>query len=132
MILNVRTSPPDCLLEPQEPMKKIISFSVVARFVVAILLLWALSRHQYGYYILLRWVTCGVAAYCTYLSYSLKRIPWVWLFGFLAVLFNPLAPLRLDRQIWSYFDVATAIILLASVFFIRESIQIQSKGESNV
>jgi hypothetical protein len=111
-------------------MKKHLSFSVVARIVASVLLFWALARHQYGYFVLLRWVVCGVSAFCAFLSYSLKRIPWTWLFGLLAILFNPLAPIRLARQTWAYFDVATGLLLLASIFFIKESLP--TKGDSNV
>jgi hypothetical protein len=111
-------------------MKTKFTFSVVARIVAAGLLFWALSRHQIGYYNLLRWITCGVSAYCVFLSYSLKRIPWACLFGFLSLLFNPIVPIRLDRQTWAYLDVASGIFLLVSIYFIRESLS--SKGESNV
>ena len=110
-------------------MKTQLLFSVVARIVASALLFWALARHQYGYFILLRWVVCGTSAFCAYLSYSLKRVLWAWLFALLALLFNPLAPIHLDRQTWGYFDVATGLFLLASIFFIKESLQ--SKVESN-
>jgi hypothetical protein len=111
-------------------MKRYLTLSVIARIVASALLFWALARHPYGYFVLLRWVTCGVLAYCGYLSYSLKRIPWAWLFGFLALLFNPIAPVRLDRQTWAYLDIGTGVILLTSIFFVRELIKM--KGESNV
>jgi hypothetical protein len=111
-------------------MKTQLSFSVVARIIASALLFWALARHQYGYFVLLRWVVCGTSAFCAYLSYSLKRVPWTWLFALLTILFNPLSPIRLDRQTWAYFDIATGVFLLASIFFIRESIP--SKGETNV
>ncbi|MGA9364884.1 MAG: DUF6804 family protein [Bacteroidota bacterium] len=111
-------------------MKTQLSFSVVARIVAGALLFWALARHQYGYFVLLRWVVCGTSVFCAYLSYSLKRVPWTWLFALLALLFNPIAPIRLDRQTWAYFDVATGLLLLASIFFIRESLP--TKGASNV
>jgi hypothetical protein len=111
-------------------MKRYLSLSVIARVVASALLFWALARHQYGYFVLLRWVVSGVSVYCGYLSYTLKRIPWAWVFGFSALLFNPIALVRIDRQTWAYLDIATGIILLISIFFIRESIQ--TKGESNV
>lgn len=110
-------------------MKQSLSVSIIARGVIALLLFWALSTHQYGYYVFLRWITCGICAYCMYLSYSLSKTPWAWLFGFLAMFFNPIAPIRLDRQTWAYLDVATGILLLVSILFIRESLS--SKGESH-
>lgn len=111
-------------------MKTQLSFSIVARIVASSLLFWALARHHYGFYVLLRWVVCGASAFCAYLSFTLKSVPWRWLFALLAILFNPIFPIRLDRQTWAYFDVAAGLLLLASIFFIRESIP--PKGETNV
>jgi hypothetical protein len=111
-------------------MKKHLSFSFVARIVTSALLFWALARHQYGYFVLLRWVVCSVSVFCAFLSYSLKRISWTWVFGLLALLFNPLAPIRLARETWVYFDIATGLLLLGSIFFINESLP--TKGDSNV
>lgn len=90
---------------------------------VAGLLFWALAQHPYGYFILLRWITCGVSAYYAYLSYSLKRIPWTWLFGIIAIMFNPIAPIHLERQTWVYFDVSAGIIFLVSIIFVRELVK---------
>jgi len=111
-------------------MKQYFTFSVISRILTSGLLFWALARHPYGYFILLRWITCGVTAYCAYLSYSIKRITWAWICGFLALLFNPLAPVRLDRQTWAYLDVAAGAVLLVSIFFVRESTA--TKGQPNV
>jgi len=110
-------------------MKSFLSFSVAARVVTGALLFWALARHQYGYFVLLRWIVCAASAFCAYLSYSLKRVPWTWLFGLIALLFNPLAPIRLDRQTWTYLDAATGFVLLLSILFFRESLS--SKGDAN-
>lgn len=101
-------------------MKTKLSFSAIARVIGAILLFLALSRHTYGYYSLLRWVTCAIAVYLAFTSYSIKKVPWTWLFAFIALLFNPISPIRLDRQTWAYLDVATAIVFFISIYFVRE------------
>ncbi len=36
---------------------------LIARLIASGMLLLALSRHPYSYYILLRWVVCGTSAY---------------------------------------------------------------------
>jgi hypothetical protein len=102
-------------------MKQYLSFSVVSRIVASALLFWALAQHQYGYFVLLRWIVCGVSIYCSYLSYSKNIIHWTWVFGFVALLFNPLAPIGLDRHTWAYLDIAIGFLLLSSIFFIKES-----------
>jgi len=110
-------------------MKQQFSFSVVARIVASGLLFWATARHQYGYFVLLRWIVCGTSLFCAYLSNSLKQLPWAWVFGLLALLFNPVVPVRLDRQTWAYSDVATGLLLLVSIFFVKETLP--QKREQN-
>lgn len=102
-------------------MKQYFSFTTISRIVASVLLFWAGDRHQYGYFILLRWIVCGVSCYCFYLSYPKKNNPWTWIFGFVAILINPLIPIHLDRHTWSYVDIVIGIVLLASIIFIKDS-----------
>jgi len=101
-------------------MKTYLSFSVIARIVGSVLLFWALSRHPYGYFTVLRWIVCAVALYSAYVSNSLKRLPWVWIFGLVAIVFNPLVPMKIDRVTWGYVDVATGVLFIVSLFIVRE------------
>jgi hypothetical protein len=93
----------------------------IARIIAAILLFWALDRHPYGYYTLLRFVVCGVTAYGVYYALELQKNGWAWAFGIIAVLFNPLIPIHLKRDIWAIIDLAVAILLLLSIFLLRKS-----------
>lgn len=88
---------------------------VLARVVTATLLLWALAKHPIGYYTILRLVTCTVCAYGTYLAMQWKQTGWAFVFGAIAILFQPFIALRMTRQTWTYVDVATAIVLLISI-----------------
>jgi hypothetical protein len=101
-------------------MKKYLSPSSVARLVGMVLLLWALDKHPYGYYTLLRWLVCGVSAYSTLVAINLKKIPWAWILGITAVIFNPIIPIHLSRETWATIDITAAGILGASTFFVRE------------
>jgi hypothetical protein len=103
-------------------MRKYFSFSVIARIVGSIILLWALSRHSYGYFTLLRWIVCATAAYSAFLSITVNKLSWAWIFGIIALLFNPLIPVRIDRAAWIYLDVAVVVVFLISTFFLRENI----------
>jgi len=94
------------------------SLSQLARLGAAVLLLWALDRHPYGYYTLLRWIVCAVSGYAVLESVEMERRRWAITFVILALLFNPLIPVRLDRGTWGGVDVAAALILTASVFLI--------------
>lgn len=89
------------------------------RLATAGLLLLALARLPYGYYQFLRLIVCAVSAYTAYLAFTLpNRQVWMWGFGAVALLFNPVAPVYLSKGTWAYIDVATAVMLLTSVFFV--------------
>ena len=107
--------------------KSYLSFSVLARVVASVFLFWAVSRHPYGFYTLLRWIVCASAAYTAYVSTTMKRIPWAWVLGVIALMFNPFIPPRIERATWVYIDVATGIILLLSILFVRESSKSRSE-----
>ena len=99
-------------------MKEHLSFSVIARIFASVLLFWAaLSHHPSGYYTLLRWVVFGVGAYSAYIAVTFNRTPWAWCFGLIALFFNPLIPVWLNRATWVNIDVVTGIIFILSIFF---------------
>jgi hypothetical protein len=87
----------------------------LARLITAALLLWALARHPIGYYTVLRLVTAGVCLYAAYLAVHDKQTGWAFVFGAIAVLFQPFIAFRMTRQTWTYVDVATALVLLISI-----------------
>ena len=75
----------------------------------------------YGYFQILRWVVCGVCGYRGYLAYTLDKKAWMWVFVFSAVLFNPIAPIHLDREVWAVVDIALAVVLLVSLGTVKQS-----------
>jgi hypothetical protein len=87
---------------------------LVPCLIAAAVLLGALGGWPYGYYTLLRWVTCAAAVFVAVAVYDWKRTAWVWVFGFVAVLFNPLVPVHLSREIWQPIDVVTAVLFTAA------------------
>jgi len=89
--------------------------------IAAAFLLGALARWPYGYYTLLRWVTCAGAVYVALTAQGWKHIVWVWVFGFVAVLFNPLVPVHLSREIWQPIDVAAAALFVAAAVTLLRS-----------
>jgi len=87
----------------------------------ALMLLGALADWPYGYYTLLRFVVCGAAVYVAYTAYNWQRMWAVWLFGFIALLFNPLIPIYLSRELWQPIDLVCAMLFLIVAFLVRES-----------
>ena len=91
--------------------------------IAALMLFGALAPWPYGYYQLLRFVTCGVAVYIAYMAYNWQKIWAVWLFGFIALLFNPLIPIHLSREIWQPIDVICAILFGAVAFVLKNPLK---------
>jgi len=92
----------------------------IPQLTVSIMLLWALNpENPYGYYILLRWVCCGVFAYLAFQAHSREQLGWVWILGITAAVYNPIIQVHLTREIWSAVNVITIGITVASVFVIK-------------
>jgi hypothetical protein len=101
-------------------MKASIGFKI-ATIVAIIFLIWALDRHRYGYYTLLRFVVCGVSAYGAYFSSKIIiNNAWAWIFGIIAILFNPIIQIHLDRNTWAVIDVVVAVVLGVSIFMLKK------------
>ncbi|OGM94852.1 hypothetical protein A2524_00135 [Candidatus Wolfebacteria bacterium RIFOXYD12_FULL_48_21] len=84
--------------------------------VAAILLFWALGAHPYSYYQVLRWVVCGVALYNAYISKEKDENAWMWIFGIMAVVFNPLFPFFFDKSTWQNLDLIAGAIFVVKLF----------------
>jgi hypothetical protein len=74
----------------------------------------ALFDWPYGYYQLLRFGVCAVAIYGAVLAHQAGVQGWTWALGALAVVFNPLLPVYLDRSVWAVIDIAAAVVLVLS------------------
>jgi hypothetical protein len=98
--------------------KSMIGFTI-ARITASVLLIWGLGEHPYDYYTLLRFVVCSTTAYGTFLAVRFKQITWAWIFGIVAVLFNPIFPIHLEKSTWGIIDVVVALLLIVSIFLFR-------------
>jgi hypothetical protein len=68
----------------------------------------------YGYYFLSRLVVSGCALYYIIQFYSDKDMKKVFLFGFFAILYNPIIPIHLgDKSLWALVNVITAIMFFS-------------------
>ena len=84
--------------------------------VAAVFLLLALLDWPYGYYQLLRLVVTGAAAWVAYVAYTAKKQWLMVIFIIIALLFNPLAPVHLDRETWAGIDVLCAVGFIVTIF----------------
>lgn len=77
----------------------------------AMLVLAVLPWWPYAYYQALRVVVCGSCVFLAYDAFRTHRTPWAWALVALAVLFNPLAPIHLERGAWFFLDLGAAAFL---------------------
>ena len=98
------------------PQKQILLPSIIAMILLFIAIF---PIKEYGYYILLRWVICLTSVYTVYFSYKTERIYWIWIMGVVAVIFNPIIPLHLGKEIWRFVDFFVALIFLISIFVFK-------------
>lgn len=85
----------------------------------AFLFLALIDGWPYGVFTLLRFVVFAISAYIAWMSYEAKKEKWVWIFGFLAVLFNPFIVIHLNRETWSVIDLIVGIFMIISVFVLK-------------
>ena len=73
----------------------------------------------YAYFQLMNWIVVGASIVSAYRSYHLWLNPFMWLFIFVAVVFNPLAPIYLSQDIWKLADVIAIALIILSFLFIK-------------
>lgn len=87
-------------------MRKLESWPAI---VVAILSALAIFEWPYGYYQFLRLAVFAVAIYYLYAASKYQvKIPAKWLLIGFGLLFNPIAPITLERSTWAFFNLACA------------------------
>jgi hypothetical protein len=87
---------------------------------VILLIVAASSELPGGYYTFTHIVTCGVAASIAFTGFRDRPVSrWSVPLALLAVLFNPLIPIHLDRETWVYFDFAAAVVFVGHLLFVR-------------
>lgn len=80
----------------------------------ALLLLAIPTGWPYSFYILLRWfifITSAIVAYGFYMS---KISTWALVFGGIAFLFNPIAPIYLNKSTWVSLDFISAVLFFVA------------------
>src|SRR5262245_17397301 len=68
----------------------------------------------YGFYQLLRIVVTVTAVYVVVQTLNGRQY-WPWLMGGIAILFNPILPIRLTKEQWQPIDFAVAVVFLIAV-----------------
>lgn len=80
------------------------------------MLAWALVPiNPYAYYTFLRIVCCGCFFFSALKYYKLERENWFYTMIGLAIVYNPVFRIHLDRTFWSIVNIATIAILMAAL-----------------
>lgn len=78
---------------------RIAMYAAIVFLILGILPVW-----PYDYYILLRWIVSGTALYIFVRASEkaeIKRLSFI----LIAILYNPLIPIYLNRSVWTLFDL---------------------------
>jgi hypothetical protein len=65
----------------------------------------------YGYFEFLRWVVTLTAIFYIFQAYKLSKTGIVTAGILLAILFNPIASIHLDRSLWLILDLISAFVI---------------------
>lgn len=88
--------------------------ATTVRVVAGIMLLLALGSWEYSFYQILRVVVCGASIFLAWHLFDIKQTGWAWAFVVTGILFNPIAPVYLERGTWQMIDFVAAILFFSS------------------
>lgn len=107
----------DILVDMPESISQRHTAIYLPQLCAVLLLLWALNpSNPYGYYILLRWICCGVFSYLAVKASKYNQEEWAWVFGVIAAIYNPIFRVPFGREVWTVVNLATIVAAVISMF----------------
>jgi CDP-diglyceride synthetase len=92
-----------------------IDLPVLLWIIPAAALVLAVLPMPYTYYMGMRWVVAGAAAFLAWKEYELggrRANSYALIFGAFALLFNPILPIQLPRGLWVIFNVLACLVFV--------------------
>jgi len=83
-------------------------------YATAAMLLLGAAPMPYGYYTLLRLVGCIVFAVAAFAALARRYAALPWVYGLMALVFNPVFKIHFAKDLWALIDVAAAVLLFAT------------------
>jgi hypothetical protein len=81
-----------------------------------------LFRLPYGYYIVLRTIICIAAAYGFSAAWQIRSDKGRWVYGVVAVVYNPIFPARLgSKELWIAINVVTVVVFWTQFVLARRN-----------
>ena len=101
---------------PRETLRR--GWEVALTVLLAILLgVAAEARHPYSFYIMQRMEATVGGIYWAVRVYRVGPRGWMWAFVAMALLFNPILPVRMQRPQWESVDTWLSFLLLGWSFY---------------
>jgi len=66
----------------------------------------------YGYYMLLRFIAFFVFAWAAFITYEKNEEILPWVFGILAIVFNPIIKIHFPKEVWMIVDFCSGVFLV--------------------
>ena len=85
---------------------------VLTALLAVFLIVAAEGRHAYGFYMLLRLAATVCAIYLAVRVAQVGPRGWLWAFVAVALLLNPILPVRMHRGDWQPIDLWLGVLLL--------------------
>jgi low temperature requirement protein LtrA len=96
---------------------------VAAALAVTLMMVVGLGDMSYGYYTLLRLVTCGVAVFLAFGAGLAPGHQLRWVLMGVAVVYNPVLPVHLgEKELWSVVNAVTVILFWMAVSALHNQI----------
>lgn len=73
----------------------------------------------FAYYQLMNWIVMGAALMTAWHAYKQNTLLATWVFVLVAVVFNPIAPLYLQADVWRIADIVVAALFAFSFFLVK-------------
>lgn len=110
---------------PSLPMPPVwLSLAVAAACLIAIFVV------PYGYFQFLRLLVTGYAGYLAFQYFRSGPTVAAWLFGFLALIFNPVFIIAMSRDVHAIFDIFAAIVIVGELALLREQSESEIPGST--
>jgi hypothetical protein len=85
------------------------------------MLLIAVGQWPYAYYQVMRLLVCAAAVFVAYKGWMFRRDWAVWVFGSVAVLFNPICPFHMNRAAWMVIDLLAAATFILAIIVLHRA-----------
>ena len=102
----------------------------ILKIILSVLFVVCLFEMPYGYYQLVRMIALIGFAILAYDAFNHQKNILVIVYGGLALLFQPFIKVVLHRQIWNIVDVIVALLLILSIFLLKD--KDEKPSESNL